>query len=124
MSMAGLAGCAAQRVGAAKRRRDRQLRAFRRDELLTVRMELAAAPHHSAQPSGPVVGGPREEEVHEKNNALRRQKRPPPGRRPGVLQEPEPPVVVEHAACPCSGPSRVWVVAQTAWMARPRGSSS
>ena len=34
---------AAERVGAAKRRRDRQLRAFRRHELLTVRMELAAA---------------------------------------------------------------------------------
>ena len=31
---------AADRVGAAKRRRDRQLRAFRRHELLTVRMEL------------------------------------------------------------------------------------
>ena len=63
MSMAGLTGCAAQRVGAAKRRRDRQPRALRRHELLTVRMELAAALHHSVQPSGPVVEGPREEEV-------------------------------------------------------------
>ena len=88
--------------GAAMRRRHRQLRAFHRHERLTVRMELATALHHSAQPSGPVVGGPREEEVHEKNYALWRQKRPLPGRRPGVLKEPAPPVVVEHAACPCS----------------------
>ena len=43
LSMAELAGCAAQRVGAAKRRKDGQVRAFRRHELLTVRMELAAA---------------------------------------------------------------------------------
>ena len=32
-----------------RRRRDRQLRAFRCDEQLTVRMELAAVLHHSAQ---------------------------------------------------------------------------
>ena len=42
-------------VGSAWRRRDRQLRAFRRHERLTVRMEVAAALHHSAQPvEGPV----------------------------------------------------------------------
>ena len=36
-------------VGSAPRRRDRQFRAFRRHEQLTVRMELAAALHHLAQ---------------------------------------------------------------------------
>ena len=80
---------AAERVGAAKRRRDRQLRAFRRHELLTVRMELAAALHHSAQPAGPVVAGPREVEEQDKYEASRRQKAPPPGAHPGVLKEPE-----------------------------------
>ena len=66
---------AADRVGAAKRRRDRQLRAFRRHELLTVRMELAAALHHSAQR----VEEPREGEVHEEHDGQRVQKRPLPG---------------------------------------------
>ena len=48
-------------VGSAWRRRDRQLRAFRRHEQLTVRMELAAALHHSAQwVEGRERRGPRE----------------------------------------------------------------
>ena len=88
---------AADRVGAAKRRRDRQLRAFRRHELLTVRMELAAALHHSAQR----VEAPREVEDHETNVGLRAQMPPPPGTRP-ALREPGLQLVVEHAACPCS----------------------
>ena len=53
---------AADRVGAAKRRWDRQFRAFRRHEQLTVRMELAAALHRSAQPAGLVVEGSSEGE--------------------------------------------------------------
>ena len=43
MSMAGLAG------GAAKRRRERQLRSFLRHEELSVKMALARALHHSTQ---------------------------------------------------------------------------
>ena len=70
-------------VGSARRRRDRQLRAFRRHVQLTVRMELAAALHHSAQR----VEGPREGELHE---GPRAQKRPLPGMRPGLPPEPEP----------------------------------
>ena len=70
-------------VGSARRRRDRQLRAFGRHEQLTVRMELAAALHHSAQR----VEGPREGEVHEKHDGLRAQKRPLPGTRPAPLAE-------------------------------------
>ena len=75
--------------GAATRRRLRQLRAFHRHERLTVWVELATAFHHSAQPAGPVVEGPRKVEAHETNNALRRPKEPPPETRPGVLKDPE-----------------------------------
>ena len=76
---------AADHVGAAKRRRDRQFRAFRRHEQLTVRMELAAALHHSAQPAGPVVEGPSEGDVRETYEALRRLKAPLPVKRPGTV---------------------------------------
>ena len=76
------------RVGAAKRRKYRQFRAFHRHEQLTVRMELATALHHSAQrPKSRVVEGPSE---HEKYVGLRAQKPPLPGKRPGLPQEPEP----------------------------------
>ena len=51
-------------VGSARRRRERQLRSFLRHEWMTVRMELAAALHHSAFKSA----GP------ETNDALRSQK--------------------------------------------------
>ena len=47
MSMADLAGGAAQRVGAAKRGRKCQLRLFLKHERMTVRMALAEALHHS-----------------------------------------------------------------------------
>ena len=56
--------------GAAKRRRDRRLRAWHRHVKMTVAMVLAMALHQSAQPAEPVVKGPREEEVHETNNAV------------------------------------------------------
>ena len=78
---------AAERVGAAKRRRDRQLRAFRRHELLTVRMELAAALHHSAQR----VEVTREVEEQVLHAGPRAQKTPPPGMRPASLAEPQGP---------------------------------
>ena len=72
----------------ARRRRNRQLRAFHRHEVLSVKMALATALHHSAQPAGPVVGGPEEEVENETHNAPRGHNTPPPGTRPGVLKEP------------------------------------
>ena len=57
-------------------------------------MELAVATHHSS-PKGGWPGAT--------HDALRGQTKASSGRRPGVLKEPEPPVVVEHAACPFSG---------------------
>ena len=81
--MADLAG------GAARRRRERRLRSWLRHERMTVRMELAAALHHSAGPGT--------------NDALRSQKTVSSrGVRPGVLQDPVPQLVSEHAARPCS----------------------
>ena len=61
---------------------------------MTVAMELAVATHHSS-PRGGWPGAT--------HDALRGQTKASSGRRPGVLKQPEPPVVVEHAACPCSG---------------------
>ena len=87
MSMAGLAG------GAARRRRERQLRSFLRHEELSVKMALARALHHSAQPGGPVVEEPEEEVEFEEHAGLRAQNTPPPGSRPGVLKDPGPPWV-------------------------------
>ena len=83
-----------ERAGAAKRRRERRLRSWWRHERMTVAMELAVATHHSS-PKGGWPGAT--------HDALRGQTKASSGRRPGVLKEPEPPVVVEHAACPCSG---------------------
>ena len=79
-------------TGAAKRRRERRLRSWLRHERMTVAAELAVALHHSRDVGpGTHVG-------------LRAQKTASSGgRRPGVLKEPVPPVVVEHAARPCSG---------------------
>ena len=45
-------------LGAAQRRRGRQLRAFHRHVQMAVKLALATAHHHSAQPAGPVVAGP------------------------------------------------------------------
>ena len=95
MSMAGLTGS-----GAAKRRRDRQFRAFHRHEMLSVKMALATALHHSAQR----VEVPREGVEGEEDDAPRRQKPPPPGTRPASLAEPRGDVMqvqrhtVEHLA--------------------------
>ena len=74
---------AADLVGGAARRRQRQLRAFRRHVQMAVKLELATALHHSAQR----VEGPREGEVHEKHDGLRAQKRPLLGTRPAPLAE-------------------------------------
>ena len=81
------------RAGAAFRRRQRQLRAFLRHEELSVKMALATALHHSAQPGGPVVEEPEEEVEFEEHAGLRAQNTPPPGSRPGVLTDPGPPWV-------------------------------
>ena len=97
---------AAERIGAAMRRWDRQLRAFRRHELLTVRMESAAAFHQSAQR----VEGPGEGEVHEKHDGPRAQKRPLPRTRSEPLVEVSEPqvgaVTVGYVAAP-----RRWLAA-------------
>ena len=75
----------AERVmGAAQRRRERQLRAFHRHEVLSVKMALATA-LHSAQR----VEVPREVEEHETYVGPRAQKTPPPGMRPASLAEPQ-----------------------------------
>ena len=79
-----------ERVGAAKRRRHRRLRAWHRHEQLTVAMELAAALHHSAQRPKTVVEEPKEEVENVTRDGLRAQKSPPPGVRPGSLFDPRP----------------------------------
>ena len=62
-----------------------QLRAFLRHEKLSVKMALANALHHSAQPPGSVVEEPSED------NVPRHQKTPLPGMRHGSLSDPEQP---------------------------------
>ena len=81
----------------ARRRRERQLRAWHRHVRTTVAMELATALHHIAQR----VEAPREGVAHEMNVGQRAQKRPLPGKRPGLPPEPEPQVraaTVGHVA--------------------------
>ena len=98
--------CDVGRVGAAKRRWDRQLQAFHRHEQLTVRMELATALHHSAQrPKSRVVEGPSEGEVNETHKAPQRQNTPHPGTRPEQLAEPPGPQRSDHRAALLSGSS-------------------
>ena len=75
-------------AGAAKRRRDRRLRAWHRHVRTTVAMELATALHHSAQR----VEVPREGVEGVQLYAPRRPKPPLPGKRPGLPPEPEPQV--------------------------------
>ena len=104
--MADLAG------GAARRRRERRLRSWLRHERMTVRMELAAALHiqqglrrttlyAARRQSALVVCG------QESYRILRRSWlwSTRLARAPGLL----------------FSPSRVWVVAQTAWTSQPRG---
>ena len=67
--------------GSAKRRRERQLRAFHRHEAMSVKLELATALHHSAQR----VEVPREVEEYATFVGPRAQKTPPPGMRPDRL---------------------------------------
>ena len=85
-----LAVAMSERVGAAKRRRDRWLRAWHRHEQLTVAMELGAALHHSAQRPKTVVDDPKEEVENVRRDGLRAQKSPPKGVRPGSLLDPWP----------------------------------
>ena len=68
-------------TASARRRRERRLRMHWRHEQLSLRMALAAATHHSAQPRAG------EEKVHEKHDGLRAQKRPSPVERPAPLLE-------------------------------------
>ena len=67
--------------GSAKRRRERQLRAFHRHEAMSVKLALVTALHHSAQR----VEVPREVEEHATFVGPRAQKTPPPGMRPDRL---------------------------------------
>ena len=69
----------------ARRRRERQLRAFHRHEALSVKMALATALHHSAQR----VEVLREVEEHEAYVGPRAPKTPPPRTRPAVPQGPQ-----------------------------------
>ena len=73
-------------------------------------MELATALHHSAQPAGPVVAGPREVEEQDKYEASRRQKALPPGAHPGVLKEPEVQVRAATVGCVAAGAPSLSVV--------------
>ena len=97
----------AAREGAssARRRRDRQLRAWHRHVRTTVAMELATALHHSAQgPKKRVVEEPWEEELPVKHNATSGQNATPPwGVRPAhpLDVSVQPPLVA--AACVAAG---------------------
>ena len=75
--------------GAARRRRERRLRAWLRHERQSVAAAVAEALHHSAGPREKVVErrGRQEGEVHETHNALRSQTTPLPGKRPTPLSE-------------------------------------
>ena len=73
------------RAGAARRRRERRLRAMLRHERQTVAMELAAALHHSRDGGRETYYGLRAPMTASSG-----------GRRPGVLKEPEPTNVVER----------------------------
>ena len=67
-------------TGSARRRRERRLRMHWRHEQLSLRMALASATLHSAQPRAKEVEG-------ETNDAPRRPKPPLPGKRPAPLEE-------------------------------------
>ena len=76
-------------TGAARRRRERRLRAWLRHERQSVAAAVAEALHHSAGLREKVVErrGRQEGEVHETHNALRSQTTPLPGKRPAPLSE-------------------------------------
>ena len=75
--------------GAARRRRERRLRAWLRHERQSVAAAVAETLHHSAGPREKVVErrGRQEGEVHETHNALRSQTTPLSGKRPAPLSE-------------------------------------
>ena len=75
------------------RRRQRELRSWWRHERMTVAAEFAVALHHSRGVGSAVLYEAQPGQTPASSG----------GRRPGVLKEPEPPEVVEHASCPCSG---------------------
>ena len=78
-------------TSAAKRRRERRLRSWWRHECQSVRMAVTAAAHHSAEKMA----------ASGTNSGLRAQTTVSTWR-PDVLEEPEPPLVSERAACPRS----------------------
>ena len=83
-------------VGAtsARRRRERRLRSWWRHEALSVAAALATARHHSAGPEVVTRREGQQVEVEvEQHDGLRAQNTPPQGLRPGVLQDPGPPLV-------------------------------
>ena len=85
-----MAACDA--TSAAKRRRERRLRAWLRHERQSIAMHLAEALHHSAGSSWTKVVERREGEGVEGEQyvGLRAQKPPPPGTRPAAPKEPVP----------------------------------
>ena len=90
----------AARVGAAggtssaRRRRERRQRSWWRHEQLSVAAALTTARHYSACPGVVTRSEEQQEEVeHETHDGPRAQSAPPPGLRPGVLQDPRPPLV-------------------------------
>ena len=85
-------------AGVARRRRERRLRMHWRHEQLSLRMALAAATHHSAQPRA------KEGVEGETNDAPRRPKPPLPGTRPEPLEEvAEPQGLSAAPRCPDAG---------------------
>ena len=91
-------------VGSARRRRERRLRAALRHEQQTVAMVLSAARHHSAQVGADVLYGALRSQTTDRTAGVR----------PGVLEEPAPPLVEVRVAGPrtCGAPSlALWQLA-------------
>ena len=78
----------AHAASAAKRRRERRLRAMLRHERRSVAMALSEFTHHSSR--GQRTARALEEVENATHDAPRRQKTPPPGERPGSLFDPGP----------------------------------
>ena len=85
---------AAGGTSSARRRRERRQRSWWRHEQLSVAAALTSARHHSAGPVVVTRSEEQQEEVeHETYDGPRAQSTPPAGLRPGVLQDPGPPLV-------------------------------
>ena len=81
-------------TSSARRRRERRQHSWWRHEQLSVAAALITARHHSAGPGVVTRSEEQQKEVeHETNDGPRAQSTPPPGLRPGVLQDPGPPLV-------------------------------